>query len=94
MTAIAVSIAGHDTGKSYLVIGEDLEGRLMLVNGSTRPLSKPKYKKKKHIRLAVHLREDLKQQIRDIETDSDIRKVLKAWENRETRVSKNTGQVE
>ncbi len=82
MTALAVSRAGHDCGKCYIVIGESENGLLLLVNGTTRPLDKPKQKKKKHVQLVVHLDEDLKAQIGRIGNDSDIRRILKAWAQR------------
>ena len=41
------SLAGHDAGKLFYVIGVD-ETYLTLVNGKDRTLEKPKQKKRKH----------------------------------------------
>lgn len=49
----AVSRCGHDSGKIYLVVGfaESGEGALMLLlsDGKSRPISRPKAKKPKHV---------------------------------------------
>ena len=54
----AVSTAGHDRGKIYFVVGVSAEpksmGALLLCDGKSRPLGKPKLKKRRH---AVVLRE-------------------------------------
>jgi ribosomal protein L14E/L6E/L27E len=46
---IVLSLAGHDRGRIYLVIGEE-EGRLLLVDGRGRKLDAPKRKSPKHLR--------------------------------------------
>ena len=49
----AVSLAGHDKGKIYFVVGSRKtaagEDMLLLANGKSRPLSSPKSKKPKHV---------------------------------------------
>ena len=49
----AVSTAGHDSGKIYLVIGVVTEGKnageLLLCDGKTKPVARPKAKKRKHV---------------------------------------------
>lgn len=44
------SLAGHDRGKIFLVIGQQGE-RLKLCDGRGRPLSRPKVKNPRHVRL-------------------------------------------
>ena len=48
----AVSLAGHDSGKIYLVVGVSAgaknAGELLLCNGKSRPMGKPKLKKRRH----------------------------------------------
>lgn len=44
----AISKAGHDVGKMYLVVGED-ETTVDLSDGRIRTLDNPKKKKKKHV---------------------------------------------
>lgn len=45
---IVFSLAGHDKGKAYVVLGTD-GGRLSLVDGKARKLKSPKIKSLKHI---------------------------------------------
>lgn len=47
---MAVSLAGHDKQKIYIII-EETEDAVVLVDGECRPLAKPKCKKKKHIQV-------------------------------------------
>lgn len=46
----AISKAGHDKGKMYLVVGED-ETTVELSDGRIRTLDNPKKKKKKHVQI-------------------------------------------
>ncbi len=51
----AVSLAGHDSGKIYFVVGTcgeaKKEGLLLLCDGKSRPLGKPKAKKRRHVQI-------------------------------------------
>ena len=49
---IVVSRAGHDAGRLYMVTGTAGE-RLLLCDGKTRRLKKPKCKSPKHVRIAA-----------------------------------------
>lgn len=49
----AVSAAGHDTGKCYVIIQMDSE-YVYLVDGRIRTLDRPKKKKKMHVNMLVH----------------------------------------
>ncbi|MCM1124939.1 MAG: hypothetical protein NC429_00565 [Lachnospiraceae bacterium] len=46
----AVSKAGHDKGRMYLIVGED-ETTVDLADGRIRTLENPKKKKKKHVQV-------------------------------------------
>ncbi|SHO48554.1 KOW domain-containing RNA-binding protein [Anaerocolumna xylanovorans] len=46
----AVSTAGHDIGKCYVIYREELE-YVYLVDGTARTLNNPKKKNKKHMKL-------------------------------------------
>ena len=46
----AISKAGHDKGRMYLIIGED-ETTVDLADGKIRMLENPKRKKKKHVQV-------------------------------------------
>ena len=45
----AKSMSGHDRNQYYLIIKKDDEF-VYLVNGTTKPLTKPKKKNRKHVR--------------------------------------------
>ena len=44
------SMAGHDKGRLFAVVGLDGSGYALLADGRTRTLEKPKKKKLRHIR--------------------------------------------
>lgn len=46
----AVSKAGHDKGRMYLIVGED-DATVDLADGRIRTLENPKKKKKKHVQV-------------------------------------------
>ena len=64
------SLAGHDTGSYYLILGEEKEN-VYLVDGGLRPLDHPKKKRKKHLQIINRVYE-----IKDL-TDPEIRKITK-----------------
>lgn len=46
----AISLAGHDKGRMYLIVGEE-DDMLFLADGKSRKLDAPKKKKKKHLQI-------------------------------------------
>ena len=84
----AKSKAGHDKGKTYIIIEGTLETGseeiVMVTDGDLKPLENPKKKKTKHIQV-VHLMDELigeklqnGQEIRN----EDKRKAIKTYINR------------
>lgn len=69
MTGIfAISKAGHDKGKMYLVLKEE-EDYVFLSDGKTRPVENPKKKKKKHIQpVKTRIDEALSEKIKNAQT--------------------------
>ena len=65
---VVLSLAGHDTGKLFMVIGGE-EGRLLLCDGRNRKLENPKCKSPKHVRFVCA-------GDRPPETDREIRQTL------------------
>ncbi|MDE7324535.1 MAG: KOW domain-containing RNA-binding protein [Lachnospiraceae bacterium] len=47
---LAYSLAGHDKGRTYLVIDET-ENYVYVVDGQMRPLDRPKKKNKRHVQV-------------------------------------------
>ena len=84
--AICKSLAGHDKGKLFVIIGETGE-YVSLVNGKSRPLEKPKQKNKKHIQI-IHDQDQTRRMelIREEKlTDEEIRKLIRCYK-RESQV--------
>lgn len=75
--SLVLSLTGHDKDNFYVIIKSDDE-YVYLVNGKNRTLSKPKKKKKKHIRTTKY-KDDylLIKEEKHMLMDSDIRKAVK-----------------
>ena len=54
----AKSMSGHDRNQYYLIIKKDDEF-VYLVNGTTKPLTKPKKKNRKHIPISNQISEEI-----------------------------------
>lgn len=78
---IAVSRAGHDKGRAFIIIGRADTEHVYLVDGTSRKLEHPKKKKLRHLHVESHVAET----VRDLldgnvgPTDADIRKALAAF---------------
>ena len=84
--ALCASLAGHDKGELFVIIGESKE-YVSLVNGASRPLAKPKRKKKKHIQI-IHDQDQTRRMELICEeklTDEEIRKLIRCYK-RESQV--------
>ena len=73
---LARSMAGHDKGTLYIII-EETDQYLLLANGSTRTIEKPKRKNKKHvapikIKNPVTSNEAIKHSIREYRRNADV----------------------
>lgn len=77
---LAISKAGHDKGKQYVVLGMEQESYL-LVNGTTKLLEKPKKKNQKHVQLIKHLPQEMAEAMKEIKEDADVRKILSIYNN-------------
>ncbi|MCH5156202.1 MAG: RNA-binding protein [Clostridiales bacterium] len=49
---IVISLAGHDTGKPFIVIANASENFVLIADGMSRGMENPKLKRKKHLRVA------------------------------------------
>ena len=72
---LAISLAGHDKGKRYVVLGQEKE-YFFLVDGTTKLLNKPKKKNQKHVQLIKHLPEEIREALNQIGDDADVKKIL------------------
>ena len=84
---VVLSKQGHDKGKVFLVVGLVDDRYVLIADGDSRKLSKPKKKQTKHLVPKPHLATEALDSIhRKAQTaDSDIRKAIKTY--LETNVS-------
>ena len=75
---LARSKAGHDRGKVYAVIREDME-YLFLADGKRKLLESPKKKKRKHVQMIRHLPERILQILKECRSDAAIRDALREY---------------
>ncbi len=82
---LAKSKAGHDKNHIYVVVGEE-DNMLLLANGKTKPLAKPKRKKQMHIQPIKHLPAELASLEQEKLTDELIVKILTIYSRRNENV--------
>ena len=74
----AVSLAGRDKGRCYLIAGIEGE-RLLLTDGKAHPAAAPKRKNRRHVRLLPQFHPEIAARLGEGKVqDSAIRAVLKA----------------
>ena len=76
----AISKAGHDKTKLYVIMNEDLE-YVYLVDGDLKPLDKPKKKRKKHIQIINRVDETIQNKLetKQIIYNEDIKRAIKLY---------------
>lgn len=78
--SVVYSIAGHDAGEAYLVLGFDEKGSVIVSDGKRRPLDYPKKKNPKHLK---YVGQDVPELAEKLEqgklTDSDMVWFLKPY---------------
>ena len=72
---LALSAAGHDRGRLYLILGEDGD-RLLLADGKLRKLSSPKRKNRRHVMFLPGLWEAVSGKLPQPLTDAALRRFL------------------
>lgn len=79
---IALSLTNRDTGNIYLVSSLVDEKYLLLIDGKSRTISKPKRKKIKHIQVIGNAASEFEGVFEDKSktNDAKIRKILKEFE--------------
>ena len=75
----AKSLSGHDKNQYYLVVQR--EGQLLsLVNGTNRPLEKPKKKNEKHIQIIKKIPEEVIELLEREQSNLTIKRAIKIYE--------------
>ena len=84
----AKSKAGHDKGKTYIIIEGTREtghdDYVMVTDGDLKPLEKPKKKKTKHLQVVLHcssILEDIIIHGQELKNE-DIKKAIQSYINR------------
>lgn len=75
----AKSMSGHDRNQYYLIVKKD-EEFVYLVNGTTKPLTKPKKKNRKHIQMIKHISDEITGLFEGELTDITIKRAIKLME--------------
>ena len=72
----AKSLSGHDKNQYYLILKKEADG-ILLVNGMTHPLEKPKKKNEKHVQIIKKLPAEIEQILAQEQTNLTIKKAIK-----------------
>ena len=75
----AKSLSGHDKNQYYFVLKKEGEF-LLLVNGTNRPLEKPKKKNEKHIQIIKKLPVEIEQILTTEQSNLTIKKAIQNYE--------------
>lgn len=76
---LAKALAGHDKNHYYLIL-EEHEEYVILVNGTTKPLARPKKKNKKHIQIIKKIPEHIIVSEQVSKSDVEIAELLHQYE--------------
>lgn len=81
---LAVSKAGHDKGRLYVVLKADPQF-VYLADGKNRSVDRPKKKKRKHIQINYYIPGILKQTLEAKQKleDEQIKKAIKEYKNQQ-----------
>ena len=75
----AKSLSGHDKNQYYFVLDKEADF-LFLVNGTNRPLEKPKKKNEKHVQIIKKLPATVKEILAVEQSNLTIKKAMKEYE--------------
>lgn len=78
-TFFAKTKAGHDKNQIYFLLKED-EEYVYLVNGTTKPLEKPKKKNRKHIQLIKNLPIEVTEVMEAGMTNENVKRAIKIYQ--------------
>ena len=75
---VCTSRAGHDKGRAFVMVGVCDDNHVLLSDGETRPLARPKKKKLMHLHIEPHCADEIAKRVTEGTTllDADVRKAL------------------
>lgn len=68
---MARSLAGHDKGKYYVIVGEESD-YVYLADGELKSVAAPKRKNRRHVQLIKRLPDDVKELFQDDQPKTDL----------------------
>lgn len=88
---VVLSKQGHDKGRWFAIVGLVDEKHVLIADGQTRKLEKPKKKQVKHLRPKPARLAEVAQRLLEGKTvlDSELRKALKAFADEEEKQTMN-----
>ena len=75
----AKSLSGHDKNQYYFVLGKESDFYL-LVNGTNRPLEKPKKKNEKHVQIIKKFPNAIEEILAKEQSNLTIKKAIREYE--------------
>ncbi|NLI54946.1 MAG: RNA-binding protein [Clostridiales bacterium] len=79
--AVCTSRAGHDKGRAFVVVGIHDENHVLLSDGETRKIARPKKKKLMHLHFEPQKADEIAKKLADGKEilDADVRKALQLY---------------
>ena len=80
---LATSKAGHDKNQVYVIL-EETNDFYLIANGTTKPIAKPKKKKKIHLQIIKNLPSEVLDEVQNLNALDDIaiKRILKVYNRR------------
>ena len=80
---LATSKAGHDKNQVYVIL-EETNDFYLIANGTTKPIAKPKKKKKIHLQIIKNLPSEVLDEVQNLNELDDIaiKRILKVYNRR------------
>ena len=78
---VCTSRAGHDKGRAFLIVGVFDDNHVLLSDGETRKLSRPKKKKPSHLHVLPQKADEIAKKFAESKEvlDADVRNALKLF---------------
>lgn len=78
---VCTSRAGHDKGRAFLIVGVFDDNHVLLSDGETRKLSRPKKKKLSHLHVLPQKADEIAKKFAESKEvlDADVRNALKLF---------------
>ena len=90
---LVLALRGRDAGRTFLIVGREDAGCVLIADGRTRRLASPKKKKPKHLRVVAVLSPDACKRLEEGELrDRMIRRILGAYASDEGEIANTVSE--